>query len=313
MDKTNTIFIAGHQGMVGSAIYKNLNSKGYNNLILADKRELDLRDTRAVEFFFNKNKPDYVFLAAAKVGGIQSNIEDPVGFLYDNLMIQNNVISQCFYHKVKKILFLGSSCIYPKECPQPMKEEYLLTGPLEPTNEGYALAKITGYKLLQYYRRQYNMPFVCPMPCNLYGPGDSFDIKKSHVLSALIKRFVDATDKGKKVVTLLGSGVARREFMHVDDLAEACFVLMKCNNKSDIINIGWDKDISIKELAYLIAEQTNYLGEIRFDFKHPDGMLLKRLEVSKMINIGFTPKISLKQGISEMVQIYKTIKEQNNS
>jgi len=308
MNKSALIYVAGHRGMVGSAILRLLQNKGYNNLLFAEKQKLDLRDPIQVEKFFNKNKPDYVFFAAAKVGGIQANIEDPVGFLYDNLMIQNNIINQCFHYKIKKILYLGSSCIYPRECPQPMKEEYLLTGPLEPTNEGYALAKITGFKLLKYYHLQYDMSFVSPMPCNLYGPGDSFDLKKSHVLSALVKRFVDATDEGKNEVTLYGSGIARREFMHVDDLAEACFVLMQEYDRPELINIGWGKDISIKELAYLIAKKILYPGIIKFDTEKPDGMLRKCLDIHKMNDIGFTPKISLDEGISQMIQLYKSIK-----
>ena len=306
MNPSDHIYIAGHRGMVGSAILRLLEKKGYNNICTASKEELDLRDSEQVETFFHKNKPDYVFLAAAKVGGIQANIDDPVAFLSDNIMIQNNIITQCFLNKVKKILYLGSSCIYPKECPQPMKEESLLTGPLEPTNEGYALAKIIGFKLLQYYNRQYGMSFVSPMPCNLYGPGDSFDLKTSHVLSALVKRFVDSVNENKNEVELFGSGIARREFMHVDDLAEACLILMQNFSKPELINIGWGKDISIKELAYLVAEKANYKGLIKFDHSKPDGMLRKCLDIQKMHEIGFKPKIGLDEGISQMIRIYNS-------
>jgi len=309
MNKSDLIFVAGHCGMVGSAILRLLKAEGFNNLLTVEKKQLDLRDSLQVENFFAKNKPDYVFLAAAKVGGIQANIKDPVGFLNDNLLIQNNIINQCHKYRIKKILYLGSSCIYPKDCPQPMKEEYLMTGPLETTNEGYALAKITGFKLLKYYNMQYGMSFVSPMPCNLYGPGDSFDLQKSHVLSALVKRFVDAIDESKDEVILFGSGIARREFMHVDDLADACLFLMQEYDDTDLINIGWGKDISIKELAYLIAQKTNYKGIISFDTSKPDGMLRKCLDISKINLLGYRPKITLDEGISQMIQMYKKIRQ----
>lgn len=308
MNKNDRIYIAGHQGMVGSAILRGLEREGYNSLVTVPREELDLTCAESVEDFFAQKKPDYVFLTAAKVGGIQANIDQPVEFLRENLMIQNNVIDQCYKHKVKKLLFLGSSCIYPRECPQPMKEEYLMTGPLEPTNEGYALAKIAGVRLVQYYNFQYGLKSICPVSCNLYGPNDSFDFDKSHVLSALVRRFVDAIDEENYEVALWGSGAARREFMHVDDLVRALFFLMEKWDSAEIINVGWGTDVSIKELATLIAEKTNYPGKIIWDTSRPDGMPRKCLDVSKLRALGFRPTISLQDGIEAVIKEYRSLK-----
>lgn len=311
MEKHSKIYIAGHKGMVGSAIMRCLKAKGFDNLVSRTSKELDLRDATAVKGFFASEKPDYVFLAAAKVGGIKANMTFPAEFLYDNLMIQNNVIKESHLAKVKKICFLGSSCIYPRECPQPIKEEYLLSGPLEPTNEGYALAKISGLKLVNYFHRQYGLQAICPMPCNLYGPGDSFDLENSHVLSSLVKRFSDAADNGVREITLWGSGVARREFLHVDDLARAVVFLMENYDSSELINVGSGKDLSIKELAGLIAEKTGFSGKINWDRSKPDGMLRKCLDVSRITELGFLPEISLSTGIDGVIEEYRRMKAQH--
>lgn len=292
--------------MVGSALVRLLQREGYAELILAQKGELDLRHQGSTEQFFARTKPDIVILAAAKVGGIKANMTFPGDFLYDNLMIQNNVIHQCAQQKVKKLVFLGSSCIYPRECPQPMKEEYLLQGPLEPTNEGYALAKIAGLRLAQYYQKQYGLSCLNPMPCNLYGPNDSFDLEKCHVLSALVKRFSDAVHEKKDTVTLWGTGSARREFMHVDDVAEAIFFLMNSFDSPDIINVGPGNDVSIKELAQMVAIKTGYTGKLDWDTTKPDGMPRKCLDVGKLTALGFTPRISLEQGIEQMIHEYRS-------
>jgi GDP-L-fucose synthase len=302
------IFIAGHNGMVGSAILRKMRSEGFSNFILAGRQELDLTNQVAVQDFFQKEKPDIVILAAAKVGGIQANINNPATFLIDNLQIQNNVMEASLKSKVSKFIFLGSSCIYPRECPQPMKEEYLLTGKLEPTNEGYALAKIAGLKLLEGYKKQYGFKSISLNPCNLYGPNDSFDLAHSHVLSALVKRFIDARDNNDSLLTLWGSGIARREFMHVDDLAAALLFMMENYDSEQFINIGTGTDHSIKELAERIAQKTGYKGELQWDITKPDGMLRKCMDVSRMKQIGFTPKISLDKGLEQMVAIYQKIK-----
>ena len=308
MNKRDTIFIAGHKGMVGSAIMRALQNKGYSNIITATKQELDLRDAKNVEIFFDQHSPDYVFLAAAKVGGIQANMLYPGDFLYDNLMIQNNVIQQSNKSSVKKLAFLGSSCIYPKDCPQPIKEKYLMTGPLEPTNEGYALAKIAGLRLAQYYHKQYGLNCINPMPCNLYGTNDSFDPDNSHVLSALVRKFVDATDENKKEVVLWGSGIARREFMHVDDLSQALLFLIEEWDSPEIINVGCGTDVSIKDLAELIANKVEYAGKIVWDISMPDGMLRKCLDVSKLQSLGFHPSITLENGIDQVIAEYRNLK-----
>lgn len=308
MNKNSKVYIAGHNGMVGSAIVRLLQNEGFHNLILKRHKELDLTDQNAVKDFFAKNKPEYVILAAAKVGGIQANMNNPATFLLDNLLIQNNVIEFSSRHGVQKLVFLGSSCIYPRECPQPMKEEYLLTGKLEPTNEGYAIAKIAGIKLLEGFRKEHGFNSISLMPCNLYGPNDSFDLEHSHVLSALVKRFTDAADENIPEITLWGTGEARREFMHVDDLARATKFMIDKYNGHEFINIGTGTDISIKELALMIAEMTSFRGNIQWDTSKPNGMMKKCMDVSRMEALGFKPEISLEQGVEQMINIYKNIK-----
>lgn len=308
ISKNSKIYIAGHRGMVGSAILRVLQEGGFTNLIYASRNELDLTNQQAVKTFFEREQPEIVILAAAKVGGIQANIDNPATFLVDNLQIQNNVISASLHFNIKKFVFLGSSCIYPRESPQPMKEAYLLTGKLEPTNEGYAIAKIAGIKLLEAMYKQYRFKSISLMPCNLYGPNDSFDLKHSHVLSALVKRFSDAKSNNDDSITLWGSGIARREFMHVDDLARAVLFMIINYDDPQFINIGSGYDISIKELAEMIALQTGFNGEILWDTSKPDGMLRKCMDVSRMKELGFEPTISLEVGIKEMIHIYNNIK-----
>jgi GDP-L-fucose synthase len=300
MDKNAKIYVAGHRGLVGSAIMRSLKSRGFTNLIFRTHKELDLTNQAAVEKFFQKEKPEYVFLAAAKVGGILANSTYPADFIYQNLQIQNNVIHNAYQTKVKKLLFLGSSCIYPKHAPQPIKEEYLLTGLLEPTNEAYAIAKITGIKMCKYYNQQYQTNFIAVMPTNLYGPNDNFDLKTSHVLPALIRKFHEAKIKNAPQVILWGTGSPKREFLHVDDLARACIFLMENYNAADIgefVNIGTGKDISIKELAEIIKEIIGFKGVIKWDTTKPDGTPRKLLDVTSLYNLGWRPKISLKTGI----------------
>lgn len=309
MNKTDKIFVAGHRGMVGSAVVRVLRKYDFENLILVTRKELDLGNYSAVENFFKTEKPNIVILTAARVGGIQANINYPAEFLYENLAIQNNVIHQSYLHAVKKFCFLGSSCIYPRECPQPMEEEYLLTGLLEPTNEGYALAKIAGLKMIEFYRKQYGFHGISVMPCNLYGTNDNFDPLHSHVLSALVRKFVNATDSGARNVTIWGTGKARREFMHVDDAAEAILFLMENYDSPKIINIGWGKDVSIKEMALLVAQKVGFRGEIRWDISKPDGMLRKCLDVSHMKSLGYSPEITLEEGIGRTIKEYKEIKK----
>jgi len=308
MKKNSRIYIAGHNGLVGSAIVRRLKAEGYENLVYRSSAELDLKNQSAVNRFFAEEKPEYVFLAAARVGGIKANMTFPFEFLYDNLMIQNTVIKASSDYGVKKFCFLGSSCIYPRECPQPIKEEYLMTGPLEPTNEGYALAKIAGLKLVKYLSQQKGFKAICPMPCNIYGPGDSFDLEKSHVLSALVKRFSDAAESGVAEITLWGTGIARRGFLHVDDLSRALFLLMNNHESADLINVGSGTDISIKELAELIASRVGYTGNIAWDTSRPDGMLKKCLDVTKTAAIGFSPEIQLVDGIDQMIKEYRSLK-----
>jgi GDP-L-fucose synthase len=304
MEKDARIYVAGHRGMVGSALVRVLRREGYDNLILKTSKELDLRGSGQVARFFESERPDYVFLAAAKVGGILANSSFPADFIYDNLAIQTNVIHQSYLHGVRKLLFLGSSCIYPRECPQPIKEEYLLTGPLEPTNEWYAIAKIAGIKMCQAYRRQYGNDFIAVMPTNLYGPNDNFDLQSAHVVPALIRKFVEAQQSGKPPI-LWGTGSAQREFLHVDDCAEACVFLMTHYSESDIINVGVGRDISIAQLAELIAEQVGYAGEIRWDPSRPDGAPRKLLDCSRIHSFGWYPKISLKAGVAATLSWYK--------
>lgn len=305
MNPSDRIFVAGHQGMVGSALLRSLKARGYHFLLTPPRSRVDLRDSHQVEKWFTEQRPDYVFLAAARVGGIQANRQYPAEFIYDNLMIQNNVIDQAYRSGVKKLLFLGSSCVYPRECPQPIKEEYLLTGPLEPTNEAYALAKIAGLKMAQYYHRQYGFQSVCPMPCNLYGDNDSFDPLQSHVFSALIRKFVNAVDTAKDEVVLWGSGSARREFLHVRDLSEAVLLLMEHWHSPDIINVGSGFDVTIRELAEQIAEATGYRGRVVWDCSIPDGMPRKCLDISRISQLGFRPSISLTEGIRLMIAEYR--------
>lgn len=305
MEKGAKVYVAGHQGLVGSAILRKLTSEGYSNIVTRSFQELDLRDQTAVNEFFKKEQPEYVFLAAAKVGGILANNTYPVDFLRDNLLIQTNVIDAAYRYGSRKLLFLGSSCIYPKFAPQPIKEKYLLTGELEPTNEPYAIAKIAGIKLCQAYNRQYQTNFISVMPTNLYGPGDNFDLETSHVIPALIRKFHEAKIKGKDQVVVWGSGKPFREFLHVDDLADACLFLMSNYNSSEIINIGTGKDLSIAELAYLIKDIVGYDGNIIFDTSKPDGTPRKLLDVSKLFNMGWKPRITLEEGIRSTYSWYQ--------
>jgi GDP-L-fucose synthase len=302
MNKKDKIYIAGHRGMVGSAIHRRLKKEGFENFVFRTSDELDLRDQQAVADFFAKEKPGYVFLAAAKVGGILANNTYRAEFLYDNLMIQSNVIENSYRQGVKKLLFLGSSCIYPKLAPQPLKEEYLLTGLLEHTNEPYAIAKIAGIKLCDAYRSQYRCNFISVMPTNLYGPNDNYDLKNSHVLPALIRKFHEAKINNDAEVVVWGSGNPRREFLHADDMADACVFLMKNYDEEGLINIGVGEDLSIKELAEMIKEITNYKGNIVFDSSKPDGTPRKLMDVSKLSALGWKASIELKEGIG---RVYK--------
>lgn len=297
MDKKNKIYIAGHRGLVGSAIYRYLIGNGYFNLLVRTSKELDLRNQNAVTQFFQTEKPDYVFLAAAKVGGIHANNTYRADFLYDNIMIATNIIHASHQHKVKKLLFLGSSCIYPKLAPQPLKEEYLLTGPLEQTNEPYAIAKITGIKLCETYREQYGCNFISVMPTNLYGIGDNYDLENSHVLPALIRKFHEAKIKDAKTVPIWGTGKPKREFLYADDLADACVFLMKNYNDKNLINIGVGEDITIIDLAKLIKDTVGFKGELIFDDTKPDGTPRKLMDVSKIHGLGWKAKTSLTDGI----------------
>lgn len=303
MEKDSKIFIAGHKGLVGSAILRKLQSEGYSNLITKTRKELDLCKQSEVEQFFSKERPEYVFVASAKVGGILANSTYPADFIYMNLAIQLSIIHNAYLYGVKKLLFLGSSCIYPKITPQPMKEEYLLTGALEPTNESYAIAKIAGIKMCQAYNSQYGTNFISAMPTNLYGPGDNFDLQTSHVLPALIRKFHEAKLSGQ-TVTIWGTGKPLREFLYVDDLADACHFLMNHYVGSEIINIGVGKDISIRELAELTGDVIGYKGNIVYDQSKPDGMLLKRLDVSRINNMGWTATTDLRDGIAKTYQWY---------
>lgn len=302
MDKNSKIYVAGHRGMVGSAILRKLKREGYQNLLYFTSKEVDLRDQRAVEKLFETKKPEYVFLAAAKVGGILANSEYPADFLYDNLMIQNNVIHYSHKYGVKKLLFLGSSCIYPKMAPQPLKEEYLLTGPLEPTNDAYAIAKITGIMMCRKYHKQYGDNFISAMPTNLYGPGDNYDLKGSHVLPAMLRKFHEAKLGNTPSVTVWGTGAPLREFLHADDLADALYFLMKHYDQPEFVNVGTGKDISIRELAGLVKKITGYKGDIVFDTSMPDGTPRKLLDVSRLTTLGWTPKIGFEDGIRSVYE-----------
>lgn len=302
MEKNSKIYVAGHRGMVGSAIVRKLQAEGYTNLVLRTSTELDLRNQSQVENFFASEKPEYVFLAAAKVGGIMANNTYRADFLYENLMIEINVIHQSYVHKVKKLLFLGSSCIYPKLAPQPLKEEYLLSGYLEETNEPYAIAKIAGIKLCESYRRQYGCDFISAMPTNLYGPNDNYDLNNSHVIPALIKKFLSGSAKGDASVEVWGSGKPLREFMHVDDLADASLFLMKNYSDLEFVNVGTGVDQSIAQLASLIRELTGFTGEIVFNSSKPDGTPRKLMDVSKLSSLGWKSSISLENGLREVIQ-----------
>ena len=304
LEKDSKIFVAGHKGLVGSAIVRALIAKGYNNLILKTRTELDLSDQSVVLEFFAREKPTFVFLAAAKVGGILANNNYPAEFIYENLIIETNVIHAAYLNEVKKLLFLGSSCVYPKMASQPIKEESLLTGPLEETNEWYAIAKIAGIKLCQAYSCQYGCDYISAMPANLYGPGDNFDLKTSHVLPALIRKFHKAKIDNESSVEIWGTGKPRREFLHVDDCADACVDLMNCKTINNITNIGVGQDLSIAELAELIKKIVGFDGSIRYNTSKPDGVPRKVTNTNKIKSIGWKPKISLEVGIKETYQWY---------
>jgi GDP-L-fucose synthase len=306
MNKTDKIYIAGHNGMVGSAIVRKLTQEGYTNIIKRSSRELDLRNQKAVDEFFQENKPDLVVLAAAKVGGIQANNTFRGEFLFDNLSIQNNVIHSSYVHGVSKLLFLGSSCIYPKLAPQPLKEECLLTGELEQTNEPYAIAKIAGIKLCETYKDQYGCNFISAMPTNLYGPNDNYDLNNSHVLPALIRKFHEAKINNTSEVVVWGTGSPKREFLHVDDLASACFYLLENYNERELVNVGCGEDVSIKELANIIKEIVGFEGELVFDTTKPDGTPRKLMDVSKLNSVGWKDSISLETGITAVYSDFKS-------
>lgn len=304
MDKAAKIYVAGHRGMVGSAIVRALQARGYHNLVMRSSKELDLRNQSAVNDFFNKEKPSYVFLAAAKVGGILANNTYRASFIYDNLAIELNVIHAAHVHNVKKLLFLGSSCIYPKMSPQPLQETYLLTGVLEPTNEPYAIAKIAGIKLCDAYRSQYGDHFISAMPTNLYGPNDNYDLQNSHVLPALLRKFHQAKEQKLPAVTIWGTGTPLREFLHVDDLADACLFLMENYDEEGCINVGTGTDISITELAKMIKEIVGYRGNLDFDTSKPDGTPRKLMDVSKLKDLGWQYSIPLQEGIKKVYASY---------
>lgn len=306
MDKNGKIYVAGHRGMVGSAIVRALEKNGYHNIVTRTHKELDLTRQDAVEAFFEEEKPDYVFLAAAKVGGIVANNEAPADFLYENMILEMNVIHSAFKNNVKKLMFLGSSCIYPRMCPQPIKEEYLLTGALEQTNEAYALSKISGLKYCEYLNRQYNTDYISVMPTNLYGPNDNYHPTHSHVLPALIRRFHEAKVDNLPYVTCWGTGKPLREFLYVDDLADACVFLMNNYSGNETVNLGTGKELTIKELTELVAKVIGYTGEIRWDSSKPDGTPRKLLDVSKLESLGWHYKTELEEGIRLSYQDFLT-------
>jgi GDP-L-fucose synthase len=305
MELNSKIYIAGHRGMVGSAIMRNLQSKGFNNIITRTSKELDLRNSQAVSDFFATEKPEYVFLAAAKVGGIQANNIYRADFIYENLMIQNNVIHNSYLNNVKKLMFLGSSCIYPKMAPQPLKEEYLLTGLLEETNEPYAIAKIAGIKMCESYKRQYGCNFISVMPTNMYGPNDNYNLNNSHVLPALIRKFHDAKENNSPSVEMWGTGTPMREFLHANDLGDACVFLMNNYDGEQFVNIGSGTDLTIKDLALLIKEIVGYKGEIVHDLSKPDGTPRKLMDVSYLHSLGWKHKIELPEGIKQVYDDFK--------
>ena len=309
MEKESKIYVAGHRGMVGSAIVRKLTSLGYTNLLTRTSAELDLRNQQQVADFFDVEKPEFVFLAAAKVGGIVANSTYRADFLYENLAIQNNIIHGSYLNKVKKLMFLGSSCIYPKLAPQPLKESYLLSGYLEPTNEPYAIAKIAGIKMCEAYRAQYGCNFISVMPTNLYGTNDNYDLVNSHVLPAMIRKFHEAKEKGASEMTLWGTGSPKREFLHADDLAEACLFLMENYNESELVNIGTGEDVTIKNLAALVKQIVGFKGEIIWDTSKPDGTPRKLMDVSKLHGLGWHHKIALEDGIKLAYQDFLKLTE----
>ena len=305
MEKFAKIYIAGHRGMVGSAIERRLRTEGYNNIIYRTSNEMDLKNQDLVNSFFHVDKPDYVILAAAKVGGIHANNTYRAEFIYDNLMMEANIIHASYLNKVKKLLFLGSSCIYPKMAPQPLKEEYLLSGYLESTNQPYAIAKIAGIEMCDSYRAQYGCNFISAMPTNLYGTNDNYHPENSHVLPALIRRIILAKKNNDSSVVIWGTGTPRREFMHVDDLADACYFLLLNYNQAGLVNIGWGEDVTIKELATLIASEVGYTGSLEFDTTKPDGTPRKLMDTTKLTHLGWKPSINLKEGIRRTVEEVK--------
>jgi len=316
MDKRAKIYVAGHRGLVGSSILRALEVRGYTNVVVRTHRELDLTRQKEVEEFFQQEKPEYVFLSAAKVGGILANATYPAEFLYQNVAIAMNVIHAAYLSGVKKLLFLGSSCIYPKLCPQPIKEEYLLTGSLEPTNEAYAIAKIAGLEMAKFYRTQYGCDFISAMPTNLYGPNDNFDLQNSHVIPALIRKFHEARVNRKPTVEIWGTGTPRREFLYIDDLADALLFLMEHYSDTIHINVGVGEDVSIRELAELVKRITGYEGEIVYDSSKPDGTPRKLLDVSRLRALGWRPRVSLEEGLRRtyawFVEHYDTIQHRGN-
>jgi GDP-L-fucose synthase len=305
MNKKSVVYIAGHNGLVGSAIYRLLQKKGYRNILVRSRKQLDLTNQQAVLNFFRKNKPEYIFMAAAIVGGIKANDDYPADFIHQNLMIQSNIIQAAYLNKAKKLLFLGSSCAYPRECPQPIKEEYLLSGPLEETNKPYAVAKIAGIITCQSFNRQFKTKYISVMPTNLYGPHDNFGLETSHALPALIRKIHDAKVENKKEVKLWGTGRARREFLFVDDLAEACFFLMQKYSQSDLINIGTGKDLTIGELARIIKKIVGFRGKIVYDKTKPDGTPQKLLNVSRLHKLGWKHKTELEEGIKKTYKWFR--------
>jgi GDP-L-fucose synthase len=305
MNADTRIYVAGHRGLVGGAIVRALEREGHRNLLLRAREELDLTEQAAVRAFFERERPQAVIMAAARVGGIHANDTQPAAFIRDNLLIQDNVIDAAYRSGVAKFLFLGSSCVYPKLAPQPIKEEYLLTGALEPTNEWYAVAKIAGLKMCQAYRRQYGFNAISLMPTNLYGPGDNFDLQNSHVLPALIRRFHEAKQRGDETLAVWGSGTPRREFLHVDDLADAALYLLKHYDDEGIVNVGWGEDVTIRELAELVREVCGYRGRLVFDTSKPDGTPRKLLDTSRLTSLGWRPKIALKAGIESTYAWYQ--------